>query len=271
MSARPRPTATHLAWGAVLVAAYVAAAVITISGRWPAALLFDGFSPPAPYRWVAPPPGRGATNQPPEAARQLVKLAATGSFGLSVVTGDAQASLVAAHGAFPPAPGQRSVLVTISPADPVEVGEPPPGLVYNGNAYTFAATYQPSGDAAPVRIPVSVLLRYPTNATTVARRDGQRWSLLKSTPVPAGLQVFADTPQLGVFVAVAGKSGSKRNLLPFISGGAILLAAVAGLAVRRRQDHRRAAARVAATRQRPAKTARRRPTRGARGRRKRHR
>lgn len=240
-----------LAWGAIFVAAYVAAVALSMSGGWPARLLFDGVGPPNPYAWVSPPPDRVATNQKPRSARRTAELTADGSPGLSVSTPDGQASLVAPKGAFPPAAGQPSVIITITPSDPAPLGPPPAGLVYQGNAYTFDARYQPSGDPAPLVQPVSVLLQYPVHSTVVIRRDGQTWTRLKSTLVPASLQVFADTTKLGVFVAGGPKPATKRNLLPYISGGAILLAAAAGLIARRRQNRRReAVARAAAEKKR---------------------
>jgi hypothetical protein len=234
-----------------VVGAYVAAVALSMSGGWPARLLFDGVGPPNPYAWVSPPPDRAANNQKPQSARQSVKLTAEGSSGLSVSTPDGQASLVAPKGAYPPTAGQGSVLITITPSDPAPLGPPPADLVYQGNAYTFDAGYQPSGDPAALGQPVSVLLQYPIHATVILRRDGQTWTRLKSTPVPASLQIFADTTKLGVFVAAGPKPATKPNLLPYISGGAILLAGVAGLIARRRQNRRReAAARAAASKKR---------------------
>jgi hypothetical protein len=258
-----------LAWGAIFVAAYVATVALSMSGGWPARLLFDGVGPPNPYAWVSPPPDRVATNQKPQSARRTAKLTAAGSPGLSVSTPDGQAALVAPKGAFPPAAGQPSVLITITPSDPAHLGPPPAGLLYQGNAYTFDARYQRSGDPAPLVQPVSVLLQYPVHATVILRRDGQTWTPLKSTPVPASLQVFGDTTKIGVLVAAGPKPATKRNLLPYISGGAILLAAVGGLIARRGQNRRReAAARAAAAAKKRAPGAKPRPNR-SKGRRRR--
>jgi hypothetical protein len=251
---------SRLAWGVVVVAAYIAAVGMSAPRGWPARLLFDGVGPPNPYRWVSPPPDRAVSNQPPMAARRTAKLTSKGSFGLSAVTGDGQASLVAPQGAFPIELGQRSVLITITPSDPAPLGDPLAGLLYQGNAYTFDAKYQPSGQPAPLVKPVSVLLQYPVHATVILRRDGDRWTALKTTTVPASLQVFADTQKLGVFVAAGPKPTTKPNLLPFISIGAILLAAGAGLIARRRQSRRQAAAAAAARSKRKPAEGQKRPT-----------
>jgi hypothetical protein len=96
------------------------------------------------------------------------------------------------------------------------------------------------------------LLQYPVHATVILRRDGDVWTTLKSTTVPASLQVFADTQKLGVFVAAGPKPTTKPNLLPYISVGAILLAAGAGLIARRRQSRRQAAAVAARSKRKPA-------------------
>jgi len=237
-----------------MVGAYVTAVALSVSGGWPARMLFDGFSPPNAYAWVSPPPDRAANNQRPRSARRTVGLTAEGSSGLSVSTPDGQASLVAPKGAFPPAAGQRSVLITITPSDPTPLGPSPADLVYQGNAYTFDARYLPSGEPAALVQPVSVLLQYPIHATVILRRDEQTWTRLRSTPVPASLQIFADTTKLGVFVAAGPKPATNRNLLPYISAGAILLAGVAGLIARRRQNRRReAAARPAASKKKASR------------------
>jgi hypothetical protein len=132
--------------------------------------------------------------------------------------------------------------------------------VYQGNAYTFDAKYQPSGQPAPLVKPASVLLQYPVHATVILRRDGDVWTTLKITPVPVSLQVFADTLKLGVFVAAGPKPTTKPNLLPYISGGAILLAAGAGLIARRRQSRRQGAAAAAARSKRKPAEGQKRPT-----------
>jgi hypothetical protein len=232
----------RLLWGIAATAVYVAAVWGSAGGLAPARVLFDGFAPPQPYRWVSPPPPFASSNQPPEPASQENDLGPTGSEGISVATGDGQASLVAAKETFPPVAGQRSVLLRITASLPESVGPPPSGMQFDGNAYTFTAAYQPSGDEAPPEKVMSVLLRYPVHATVLLRWDGARWVELQSTTIATALQVYAQTDVLGTFAAAAPKQGRSLGWLPYVSVGAIVLAGLAGLTVRLRERRRKPSA-----------------------------
>jgi hypothetical protein len=230
----------RLSWGVVAAALYVAAVLVT-SGRAPVRLLFDGFSGPVQYNWVSPPPSLASTNQPPQSGSTDITVEASGSGGLSLATGDAQASIVAPQGTFAAKDGQTAVHVSIAPLDPAKVGPTPNGLAFDGNAYTFTATYVPSGDPAPMTKRASILLRYPIHATQILRWTGTGWAALKTTVVTGTLQVFAGSDELGTFVAVAPNQKRGLGWLPYISVGAIVLAGLAGLLVRWREGKRRAA------------------------------
>jgi hypothetical protein len=225
--------------GLAVAAVYVLSVALTVGRAAPPRLLFDGFVPTAPYNWVNPPPQLTSTNKAPQSGEGEVALSEAGSAGLSVATGDAQASIVAPEGAFPPKPGQTSIHVTITPMDPAEVGSPPAGKAFDGNAYEFTAQYQPSGEDAPLQKRASILLRYPIHTTVILRRTETGWSELKTTIVTGTLQVFAGTTQLGTFVGAAPKQGRGLGWLPYISIGAIALAGLAGLAVRWRESRSR--------------------------------
>jgi hypothetical protein len=230
----PRTGRRGLVLGLAAAALYVSVVAIRPHGIQPEGLLFDGFAPPQPYRWVSPPPRFADSNQPPQGASVAVPMAAAGSESVSVATGDAQAFFIAAQGAFPARPEQRSVSVTITPEDPAEFGPAPDGLVVDGNAYSFEARYQPSGEDAPPEKPVSIVLRYPVHATELLRRSRGAWTRLETIRVPASLEVFADTSELGTFAAAAPASSSPPRWVLYFSIGAIALAAVAGLVVRSR-------------------------------------
>ncbi|MGH2556157.1 MAG: hypothetical protein ACRDHO_10625 [Actinomycetota bacterium] len=230
---RSRTRRLGLALGVAAGAVYVAVAVFG-QGRMPARLLFDGFAPPQPYRWVSPPPQFAGSNEPPLAARGTVALSADGSASVSLATGDGQAYFIAARGAFSTREGQTSIAITISPQNPVRLGPPPGGFASDGNAYTFGASYQPSGEPATPVKRVSVVLRYPVHATVLLHRSGDTWTRIDTITVPASLEVFANTTRLGTFVAAAPKSASVPRWIFYFSIGAIVLAAVAGLVVRLR-------------------------------------
>lgn len=229
----PRTRRLALALGAAAGALYVAVTVFG-QGRMPARLLFDGFAPPQPYRWVSPPPQFAGSNQPPLAARGTVQLTAQGSGSVSLATGDGQAYFIAAEGAFRSREGQRSITISITPENSAKFAPPPGGFALDGNAYTFGASYQPSGEVATPAKRVSVVLRYPVHATVLLRRSGDTWTRIDTIKVPASLEVFANVTKLGTFAAAAPKSSSPPRWVLYFSIGAIMLAAVAGLVVRLR-------------------------------------
>src|SRR5437899_6821931 len=60
-----------LAWGVAAALLYVITAVL-VSRVMPVRFLYEGESPPVPYRWVTPPPARAATNIPPQSGSGTV-------------------------------------------------------------------------------------------------------------------------------------------------------------------------------------------------------
>ena len=230
----------RLAWGAAAAASYLLAAwLFNGVGGAPVRLLFDGPHPVQPYNYVDPPSADLArTNLPPQPGEFAFSLLSPGVIeGGSVTTGDGQATLTIPGSAFPVPPGQKGVVVRLTPIDPVTLGPPPEGLDFDGNAYTVEAEYRPSGDAATLERDVTAVLRYPVRAEVLLQWDGSRWNRLKSTTVPATLQVFADTGELGTLVAARSPlpSGPGFNYLVILPFAAIGLAALAGLRARLRQ------------------------------------
>lgn len=211
--------------------------VMTSTG-WPAVLgrlLYDGFAPPPPYRWVRPPLSLLLANKPPGAAQETITFTPSGSRQASVVTEDDQAAVVFPPGAVERLPGASAVEVTITPLDPHTLPALPPGLRPDGNAYRVDAVYLPSHAPVILRAAVSVILRYPVHASTLLRLSGSRWEELRTTRVPVAFQIFAPTRGLGVFVA-AGPPQEKGSLSVWLYRGiAVLLwaaaAAVAALLV----------------------------------------
>src|SRR5207244_12530421 len=84
-----------LVWGAGAMGLYLAAALWAQDEGVPLRLLYDGFAPPLPYRWVRPPARLAAENRPPEAGAGSIALrAGSESQYPSIATGDGQAARV---------------------------------------------------------------------------------------------------------------------------------------------------------------------------------
>jgi len=169
----------------------------------PPQLLYDGYTPPPPYRWVHPPAALARNNQPPQPGTGVVVLTASGSAPAAIATGDEQAVLVVPRSAIAPRQGEPSVEIRIDPLDPATVAPAPNGLRYDGNAYRIAATYTVSHQAAPLLAPVNIVLRYATSATAILRSSGTSWLPLSPSTLPITFQIYGPTNDLGTFVAAA--------------------------------------------------------------------
>jgi len=237
--------------GAAIAATYLLVAFLSFNGGLlPVRPLYEGSAPPPAYRWVTPPADLAKINQTPASATKVVKLGPKGSERDSLNTSDVQATLILAPGSFAAASGQTAVKVSLQPVDPATFGEPPEGS-YDGNAYTIAATYVPSGEPAhlqakpPCPPPTSakdttcatIVLRYAFNADKLWHRTDTGWEkVADASAASAALQIFADTAVLGTFVPTQAlgfkgapkKKGGSSSLLGFIVGiGALLLGTIA--------------------------------------------
>ncbi|HET7263159.1 MAG TPA: hypothetical protein VFL28_00705 [bacterium] len=220
-----RARLTAAAWGIAAAAVYLVAAPLA----WhhvPARLLYEGEAPPAPYHWIAPPPDLARDNQPPTGGTGQIGLNPTGSGSASILTDDAQAGIIFPHDSVAPRPGVTAAIVRITAVDPAKVAPPPPGLVFDGNAYRVDAAYQNDG-AIVLRRPVTPVLRYPRHATVLLRWSDGAWTALDSKRVPAALQIFAASDRLGVFVAAGPGGGGSSRAVYAIGAAAALLAAAA--------------------------------------------
>jgi hypothetical protein len=234
---RSNRRALAAAAGLAAVAAYLAGAAITNhlnphAGK----VLFDGFAPPPPYRWVSPPPALAASNEQPAGAAATVPLTSGGSDGASVLTPDSQASLFLVRGAFPPRPGQRSVHVEIQPSAPPPNAELPGGFAFDGNVYVFTARYEPGGDAVTkLAFRSTIVLVYPAPLTTgtfehvlLSSGDGRVWTKLTTSVADLQHQAAADVGELG-FYAVGRRDLSSGGGIPQVVRigvfGALLVAA----------------------------------------------
>jgi hypothetical protein len=227
--------ARTVAGGIVVVVAYLTAALWT-TGHLPVRPVFDGLAPPQPYRWVSPPPDVANGNQAPAPITQKLGLKRDGTDEISVATPDGQATLILPQHAFLQTSNDRDVRIDITPRDPMKYGNPPSRLAYSGNAYDMRATYEPSGNPASPALSVTILLSYPTNASTLVLRTDGGWRKLAATDVAASLQLFAKTKDLGVFVAAGPAIANSLRwwTLGIASSIAALLGLGFGLRERRR-------------------------------------
>jgi hypothetical protein len=221
------------AWGLAAVLLYLAVAP-AVWRAVPARLLYEGEAPPAPYRWVHPPPEVARDNQPPTGGAGQIGLNPTGSGSASVLTDDAQAGVIFPHDAVAPKAGVTTAVVRIAPVDPAAVAPPPPGLVFDGNGYRVEATYQNDGPIT-LRRSVTPVLRYPRHATVLLRWSDGAWTALDTKRVQAALQIFAASDRLGVFAAARQAGGGSSSWLPYGAGAAVVLAAAAAVILLRRR------------------------------------
>src|SRR3989442_3814408 len=105
----------RLAWGVGAAILYIATALWTAHGLFPLRVLYDGFAPPPPYRWVHPPARLAAENRPPEAGAGPIALSAAGSEYASVATGDGQAIVIFPPGAISPSNRESVAKITLTP------------------------------------------------------------------------------------------------------------------------------------------------------------
>ncbi len=221
------PRCRWLGWGLAATVLYLIT-VSVVSSRIPVRLLYDGFAPPPPYRWVRAPSFLLGENEPPKPGGGTIELTATNSEATSMATDDGQAILIFSKDAIAPRKGEPSAEVKIMPLDPAGVAPPPQGLRFDGNAYKIEAVYHTSLATVALRMPATVVLRYPSEATEILRLSGTEWIPVRAGAgvVEASLQVYASTDQLGIFVAAVPARPRSR--------GAALLAyalAVVGVAV----------------------------------------
>jgi hypothetical protein len=200
-------------------------------------VLFDGFAPPPPYRWVSPPSALADSNQPPAPAAATIPLSAAGSDGASVLTPDSQASLFLVKGAIPPSPGRRSIQVEIQPSAPPPQAETPDGFEFDGNVYVFTARYEPSGDPiARLSVRSTIVLVFPMQSSSgtfdhilMASRDGRVWRRLTTSVAALQHQAGADVRELG-FYAVGRRQLQSGDGIPEILRIGVFVALLAAAA-----------------------------------------
>jgi hypothetical protein len=233
MSARAR-------WGVAAASLYVLTGVVLVRAGSPVLPLFDGLAPPAPYRWVEPPPELAEGNEEPLDANQEIPLG-EGLGALSAVTGDGQAQITVIEDAVDAPPDAEAAVLTIEPLDPASLGPPPEGFRFDSNAYRYEAVTVPGDEPLVLTGEATIILTYATRAGRLLRWTGSGWERLDTTVLGGTLQVLANTSELGTFVAAGREQqhgGVAWPLWAGIGGGA--LAAIGGLELwlRRRRRQR---------------------------------
>ncbi len=242
MITKPPAPCRRLAWGGLAAVLYLASALWTARGLLPVRVLYDGFVPPPPYRWVRPPAALAAENQSPQGGAGSIALTAGGSEYASVATGDGQAVIIFPLDGIAPSGGESAARITLLPVDPAMINSAPSGLRFDGNAYRIEGAYVNARRPVMLRKPVTIVLRYPSTGTRVLRSTGPAWTVLRSTAYHMSLQTVAESDRLGIFAAGASLGGPAA-FLAGLSRSALLvlwtaLALVLGLLLRYRVRRR---------------------------------
>ena len=227
-----------------MAAAYVAVVVVTMvaTGR-SVAPLFDGLTPPPPYRWVKPPPGYGLNvgARPTEASLPLTDAGSV----LAAPTGvNGQVVLDLPDHAIPGHQRDNAVKITFTPLDAGRVGTLTPGLVPDGNVYQIRMSYRPSGEAiTDLTVPGNVILSTPEPASVLLfSADGHRWETMDTQRVGGPDAVGGPFRRAGRYVAaIPGRTAPRPHSPKWLATGrgiligVLALALVANLAARARQ------------------------------------
>jgi hypothetical protein len=226
----------------VAAAVYLVSAVATIgTSSHPLRPLYEGIGPAPPYRWVRPPPAFKATNIAPIAVSQTSTLTSTGSIQTQISTTDAQLALSLPAGAIPPSPSHSALRLGITPVDPAKLGQLPPGLYPDGNAYRVSASYQPNQQPIAEAVkPIDGILRTPVPSVALFTSvDGQTWSRLVDHHIPGQAAVATTFTKFGYLLAasnvpVVTRSSSRATTIWLVVGlGVVAVLLVAVLLLRR--------------------------------------
>ncbi len=242
--------------GLALVAIYAVVLAATLAGHDGVRPLYDGFAPPARYRFVDPPPFFAAGNETPDGATATVALHRSGSAPVSLSTGDGQVSLNLAPGAIPAHGSDRHVRISITPEPSKGFGALPGGLRANGNVYRIGLRAEPSGTRiTEVTRPGTLLVALPEVGQSFLRSaSGQVWSPVDASTVPPrNLSVTTPFARAGLYVsgthlpllsAPPGEGSSSPPVAALVGAGVgiVALGLVIWAIVRRRRRRRPTAA-----------------------------
>src|SRR2546421_6684356 len=177
-------------------------AVTLVATAHPVRPLFDGLTPPPPYRWVSPPPGYG-TNIKAKPDEVSLALAGGGSEPAGPTGVNGQVTLNLPLGAIPGRAGDTAVKIAIVPLDAARLGPLPAGLIPDGNAYELRMSYRPSGAGiTSLSVPGNIVLATPERASVlVFSADGRHWETMDTVRVGGPDSVGATFRRAGHYVA----------------------------------------------------------------------
>ncbi len=166
--------------------------------------LYDGIVPITPYQWLTPPPDHPGGAQG-VTADVVVDGGQSGLIAVATPELSPQAQVFATPGSLTLPTGATSVKVSIQPV-PAAV-QPSDGYI-DGNVYRISVTDQQGRVlTAPAEARVSVVLRSadPTLTNgTIARQEGDTWTMLDTSPPPAGSDSYlATVTSFGDFAVIA--------------------------------------------------------------------
>jgi hypothetical protein len=193
---------------------------------------YDGIAPPAPYRWVSPPPQFRSSNQQPLSGHATARVASNGQVDPgSVFTQDGQASLSFVPGTFAAPPDRSPVAIDIKPQSTF----PDPGaqlqLVTNVYCFTTSSPLVPAKDPL-VTLQFSTAVAQPS-AVYEYEGDGP-WRKIGSTGSAAPYYIAARVTALGCFAGGSPPTGraapsSPNQTLPIVAVLAVAIVVLAGI------------------------------------------
>jgi hypothetical protein len=220
---------------AIAAAAYGLAAWAVAPG------FYDGIAPPAPYRWVSPPPQFRVSNQPPQPAHHAVRVTNGRVDPASVFTGDGQAAISFAAGAFTAPADGSPVTIDITP----EAAFPDPGDTHLATNVYCATSSSPLAPGKEVLVTLQYSDQLPAPADVYGYQGGGPWRKIGNTGSAAPFYIAARSTSLGCFAGGYPKNANQTaqgarlggQTLPIVLALAILVVVLAGipLAVLRRR------------------------------------
>jgi hypothetical protein len=204
---------------------------------------FDGLAPPAPYRWVSPPPQLKQGNQPPLTGHGAANVGPTGQVEPgSIFTADNQAEISFIPGAFTTPANHSPVTIDITPVGTF----PSPGSIHLvTNVYCFRST-SPIAPGRDALITLTYSDSVPGPSSIYGYQQSGPWQKIGSTGTSAPYTISARAHQLGCFAAGGTQStsggaglGGGGQMLPVLVAILIVLVLLAGLplvVLRRRQS-----------------------------------
>ena len=193
---------------------------------------YDGIAPPAPYRWVSPPPQFRSSNQQPLSGHATVRVATNGQVDPgSVFTQDGQAALSFVPGSFVAPPDRSPVAIDIKP----QATFPDPGgqlqLVTNVYCFTSSSALV-SGKDPLVTLQFSTSVAQP-NDVYEYQGDGP-WRKIGNTGSAAPYYIAARITALGCFAGgspptAKAPPNSPSQSLPIVAALAVAIVVLAGI------------------------------------------